>query len=401
MDVLRALQGTASLNLFPIENRLSPRARMALSSDATNRYPYVEGALTHYGDVSGLNDVYVYCVDLARKYLGGRYGCVHFLSGLHAMYTVITALVPPGSRIMTLDPEDGGHYATVTICEGSGHTLSFLPFDRERLLIDYERLADRLRQEPVDVIYIDASSMLRFPDARALRAAAPDTLLILDASHLMGLLPAAPETGVLDGGFDIIQGSTHKTMPGPQKGLMVTNHEELVRKVEARIPYTASSSHAANVGALAITLEELLPCRLSYARQVIANARELAGQLAGRGFGVAGEAFGWTDTHQVWLDIPAEVGPHRWGRLLKQANVRSTTVPLPSSGGLPALRLGTQELTRVGMEEQEMAEVASILDRILRRGENPDSVVESVTKLVTKFPEVKFIGKPGVDESFS
>ncbi|MDM4721522.1 serine hydroxymethyltransferase [Micromonospora sp. WMMA1363] len=394
MDVLEILRGKASLNLFPIENRLSPRASEALSSDANNRYPYVEGPVTHYGDVMGLGGVYDYCVDLAKEYLGAQYGCVHFLSGLHTMYTVITALVPAGSRVMVLDPEDGGHYATITICEGLGHTVSRLPFDRDSLLIDYERLADQLRREPVDAIYLDASSVLRLPDARALRAAAPDTLLFLDASHLMGLLPAAPQTTVLDGGFDTIQGSTHKTLPGPQKGLMVTNREDLAVKVAARIPYTASSSHAANVGALAITLEELLPCRIQYAHQIVANARELAGRLAERGFGVAGEAFGWTDTHQVWLDIPAEVGPHRWGRLLTHANVRSTTVPLPSSNGLPALRLGTQELTRMGMKEQEMGEVASILDRILLRGEDPDSVADSVAALVAKFPDVKFVGEP-------
>ncbi|MFE6199260.1 serine hydroxymethyltransferase [Streptomyces sp. NPDC057838] len=392
MDVLEVLRRKPSLNLFPIENRLSPRAREALASDANNRYPYVEGPVSHYGDVMGLGEVYDYCVDLAKEFYGARHGCVHFLSGLHTMYTVITALVPAGSRVMVLHPEDGGHYATITICEGLGHSVSRLPFDRKTLLIDYQELAVRLAETPVDVIYLDASSMLRLPDARLLRQAAPDALICLDASHLMGILPAAPRTLVLDGGFDTVSGSTHKTLPGPQKGLMVTNNETLAQKVMERIPFTASSSHAGNVGALAITLEELMPCRVEHAQQIISNARELAGQLAQRGFSVAGEEFGWTETHQVWVYIPADQGPHGWGRVLTRANVRSTTVPLPSSDGMPALRLGTQELTRSGMKEAHMSEVADILERLLLRGEAPEQVVGTVRDLALRFPGVSYIG---------
>ncbi|WP_103501525.1 MULTISPECIES: serine hydroxymethyltransferase [Streptomyces] len=396
MDVLAALRRRPSLNLFPIENRLSPRAREALASDAGNRYPYVEGPVTHYGDVMGLSEVYDYCVDLTRRFYGARFGCVHFLSGLHTMYTVITALARPGSRVMVLDPEDGGHYATVTICEGLGYSVSRLPFDRQRLLIDYDALAVRMRERPVDLVYLDASSMLRFPDARLLRQAAPDALLCLDASHLLGLLPAAPRTLVFGGGFDTISGSTHKTLPGPQKGLLVTDNEALARRVRERVPFTASSSHAASVGALAITLEELMPCRVAHAEQIIANARELASQLAQRGFGVAGEGFGWTETHQVWVHIPEEAGPHGWGRLLTRADIRSTTVPLPSSAGLPALRLGTQELTRCGMKEDTMAEVAGLLARVLLRGEAPEAVVADVRALAERFPGVAYVGTPEV-----
>ncbi|MER5940009.1 serine hydroxymethyltransferase [Streptomyces sp. NPDC001928] len=394
MDVLEVLRRQPSLNLFPIENRLSPRAREALSSDANNRYPYVEGPVSHYGDVMGLDKVYDYCVELAKEFYGARYGCVHFLSGLHTMYTAITALVPPRSRVMVLHPEDGGHYATITVCEGLGHSISRLPFDRKNLLIDYDKLAAELEENPVDAIYLDASSMLRLPDARLLRQAAPDVLMCLDASHLLGLLPAAPQTLVLDGGFDTISGSTHKTLPGPQKGLLVTNDETLAQKVMERVPFTASSSHAGSVGALAVTLEELLPCRVEHAEQIVSNAQELAAQLAGRGFSVAGEEFGWTQTHQVWAYIPEEQGPHGWGRLLTEANIRSTTVPLPSSDGLPALRLGTQELTRSGMKEADMAEVAEILERILLRGEAPERVAGQVRDLALRFPGVAYIGSP-------
>jgi glycine hydroxymethyltransferase len=386
MDVLEVLRRKPSLNLFPIENRLSPRALEALSTDANNRYPYSETPVALYGDVTGLNDVYDYCVDLTKQYYGARHAYVQFLSGLHTMHTVLTAVTPPGGRVMVLAPEDGGHYATITICEGYGYQVDLLPFDRTTMQIDYRGVAKRLAEQPVDVIYLDASSTLRFPDARKLREAAPDALLCLDASHLMGLLPAAPQTLVLDGGFDTISGSTHKTLPGPQKGLLVTDSDTMAEKVGARIPYTASSSHSASVGCLAITLEELLPVRVAYAEQVIANARELAEQLAQRGFEIAGKEFGWTDTHQVWAHFPQGSGPHTWGRLLTRAGLRST-----SCAG-PGLRLGTQELTRSGMKQDDMGAVAGLLERVLLRGEDPERLAGDVAELVAAFPGVAYVG---------
>ncbi|MCF3134607.1 serine hydroxymethyltransferase [Streptomyces olivochromogenes] len=389
MDVLATLQRKDSLNLFPIENRLSPRAAAALASDAVNRYPYSETPVAVYGDVTGLNDVYDYCVDLTKEFYGARHAFVQFLSGLHTMHTVLTAVTPPGGRVMVLAPEDGGHYATVTICEGFGHQVDFVPFDRQRLEIDHAALAARVAKQPVDVIYLDASTALRFPDARALRAAAPDATICLDASHLLGLLPAAPDTLVLDGGFDSISGSTHKTLPGPQKGLLVTNSDALAEKVGARIPFTASSSHSASVGSLAITLEELLPHRVEYARQIIANARRLAHELVERGFDVAGAHFGHTDTHQVWVHLPEDSTPHAWGRLLTSSDIRTTTVVLPSNAR-SGLRLGTQELTRWGMKEDDMAAVAELLARLLLRGEDSAKVAADVADLARAFPGVAY-----------
>lgn len=393
MDVLAALARKRSLNLFPIENRLSPRAAAALASDAVNRYPYSETPVAVYGDVAGLKDVYDYCVELTKEFYGARHAFVQFLSGLHTMHTVLTAVTPPAGRVMVIAPEDGGHYATVTICEGFGYEVGFVPFDRKRLEIDYAALARQVAEHPVDVLYLDYSTALRFPDARALRAAAPDAVICLDASHILGLLPAAPETLVLDGGFDSISGSTHKTLPGPQKGLLVTNSDTIAAKIADRIPFTASSSHSATVGSLAITLEELLPHRFDYAGQVIANARRLARELAGRGFEVPGEEFGYTETHQVWLHMPESNTPHEWGRLLTRADIRSTTVVLPSNAR-PGLRLGTQELTRWGMKEQDMATAADLLARLLLHGEDFRSVAAEVGELATAFPGVVYARQP-------
>ena len=136
-----------------------------------------------------------------------------------------------------------------------------------------------------------------------------------------------------------------------------------------------------------------MPHRVDYATQVVANARALAVSLVDQGFDVAGAAFGHTETHQVWVHPPVAVGPHAWGRRLTAANIRSTTVVLPSSGA-SGLRLGVQELTRTGMREEDMPAVAALLGRLLLRHESPEAVVPDVVDLARSFPEVHFTGEP-------
>lgn len=108
MDVLDALCPRPSLNMFPTENRMSPRALAALSSDAAHRYPQSEGPDFFFGDVNGLARVYDRCTELAREYFGARHAFVPFLSGLHTMHTVLTALCAPGDRVLIMDPTRAG-----------------------------------------------------------------------------------------------------------------------------------------------------------------------------------------------------------------------------------------------------------------------------------------------------
>jgi glycine hydroxymethyltransferase len=393
MDLLSTLGRTDSLNLFPTENRMSPRALAALASDAVHRYPSSEGPDFFYGDVMGLASVYTRCSELAREYFDARYAFIPFLSGLHTMHSVLTGLCSPGDRVLIMDPTCGGHYATGPICKGYGYAYEYLPFDRSSCLIDSAALADLVANRPPQVIYLDLSTILRLPRPRELRAASPGVRICLDASHILGLLPAVPQMGELWDGLDSISGSTHKTLPGPQKGLLVTNDEDVAERMAARLPFAVSSGHSGSVGALAITLEELMPWRREYASRVVGNARALAGCLTRRGFDVPGAAFGFTETHQVWVHPPTGTPPKEWGKRLAAGNVRSTTVTLPTRAS-PGLRLGVQELTRTGMREGDMPVVADLLTRILLAGEDPLRVARDVVDFVRCFPSVHFADPP-------
>ncbi len=395
IDFLELVRARPSLNLFPTENRMSPRALQALACDAVHRYPTSEGPDFFYGDTLGLSELYERCSQLACAFFGVRFAFVNLLSGLHAMHAVVSTFCKPGDRVFIMDPDCGGHYATGTICESYGYRYECIPFDRGSCLVDVEALERLARKNPPQLVYLDMSTIVRLPQIGRIRqAVGPEALICLDASHILGLLPATPEGTGLDFGGSTCSGSTHKSFPGPQKGIFLTDDSRLADRLRARLPFVVSSGHCNSVAALAITLEELLDHREHYASMVVRNARAFARCLAAGGFDVPGEAFGYTETHQVWIAPPASISAIDWGKRLLAANVRSTVVNLPVNGR-PGLRLGVQELTRMGMGEQEMENVADILKQCLLDRESPERIQREVAALSRTFPTPRFIGGTG------
>src|SRR5262245_16754099 len=162
-DLLAALEGRPGLNLFPTENRMSPRALRALSCDAVNRYPGSEGDTFFYGDTMGLGELYERCSALAQTFFGSRFAFASLLSGLHAMHAVVSSLSSRGARVFIMNPSCGGHYATETICNGYGFETSYLPFDRETCLIDLDQLERLIAKGLPDLVYLDLSTIVRLP----------------------------------------------------------------------------------------------------------------------------------------------------------------------------------------------------------------------------------------------
>jgi glycine hydroxymethyltransferase len=377
-----------TLNLFPTENRLSPKAQEVLGSHLVSRYPGSSGDGFLYGDPSGLDRLYAECERLCREYFEARHAFVPFLSGLHAMQSVLTTVCRAGDRVLVMDPGRGGHYATETICRDLGLEVDYVPFDGDTLLIDTERLARLASARRPHFVYLDLSTSLRQPRPAEIRAAVgPEPVLCLDASHLLGLLPGCLDLAELWRSVDLVSASTHKTFPGPQKAVVLTGSDRMAERVAGRVPFRVSNAHSNSVAALAVTLAELLPSRAAYARAVTGNAGALAEALSDRGFEVVGKSFGHTETHQVWVLPPAGQDALGWGRRLIAAGVRATVVNLPSHQ-LPGLRLGVQELTRMGMDRTAMVVVADLLTAAVRGTATPESTRAAVAELVAGFPTV-------------
>jgi glycine hydroxymethyltransferase len=383
------------IGLVPTENRLSPLARGVLQGDLSHRYLFQNPQWRYVGGAH-LAEVEEAAMELARRAFGARYANVRALSGENCTNIVIHALTRPGDVFYHLAMEDGGHFAAASVAERVGAERHLLPYDSTRAVLDLRACAAAFERHPPDVIYLDASMMLYRHPVRELRAlAGPDALIVYDASQVFGLIAGGVFGDPLREGADILSGSTHKSLPGPQKGMILSDRSDLMARVEATIfPGFVSNFHLHHVAALAVTLAETLDHGVAYARQTVANARALGHALRKQGFRVEGGA-GVTDSHQVWVDVRELGTPDQAVERLHAANLIANVNLIPSIRA-KGLRLGVPEVTRLGYREEEMREVARLMHRVLIARAEPELVRERVVALAERFTTPRYC-HPGTD----
>jgi len=277
------------------------------------------------------------------------------ISGMSAMMIAMAGLGgEPGGTVVSIDVGSGGHYATSDVARRFGFRPLTVPADRGR--VDEERLAQVLRAHQPELVYLDLQNSRHELHVRSIKdviaAESPRTLLHADCSHTLGLVLGGALRNPLDDGADTMGGSTHKSFPGPHKGVLFTRSNELHEQLAAAQMTMLSSHHFADTLALGLAAFEFCHFGSAYAAQVIRNARLLSELLATAGFEVVVDEDGFTtETHQVWVKI----GDARQTDLLSEAlfdqGIRvNVQIDLPGVPG-PVFRLGLSELTFLGGRE--------------------------------------------------
>lgn len=380
-----------ALTLVPSENRLSAFARLPFVLDAYNRYFFnttldEEEWLFPGGIDYGVLETDV-TLPLAREMLDAPFVNVRPLSGLSAMVLALSALGGEGgARILHLHENIGGHYATGNVISRLG--LNPIAVSGSTPL-DLDLLCRTINTEHPQLLYVDQANAI-IPIGvegivQAARAAKPDILIHVDISHWMGLVIGRQMRNPLDLGADSIGGSTHKSFPGPQKGLIATRREDLAQRFADAQYYLISSHHLAASISLGLALWEFREHQgTQYATQVVENARQLGAALYERGFYVHGRGAGFTNTHQLWvqaepLGVPTTVAAAR----LRRDGIRANY--LPSLPGLPAptLRLGLSEITRLGIGPRHIDPLADLMLGSVRSTRKRTGAVKSLVSQCT------------------
>jgi glycine hydroxymethyltransferase len=219
-----------------------------------------------------------------------------------------------------------------------------------------------------------------------------------DGAHVLGLIAGGQFQDPLREGADVLTGSTHKTLPGPQHGIVLSDSQDeaLTKKLTSRVfPGVVSNHHLHAMAALGITLAEWQVYGEAYARQVVGNARALAEALAAEGFKVLGESGGYTRSHQVAIDVRAQGGGASVSKLFESCNIITNKNMLPydrdrSPQDPSGVRVGVQECTRVGMKESEMAQIASLMARAAIKKDPPERVRADVIPFKRGFTSVRY-----------
>ena len=312
--------------------------------------------------------------------------------GAAAEQAVLLGCCSRGDAFVHFAHADGGHSSLEELARKIGLTIFHLPVRAQNLLIDVDRLASLVATHPeIRLVMLDQSFKLRWQPLADIRRALPEHVtLAYDASHDGGLILGGVLPQPLQNGADILLGNTHKTIPGPQKGYIAfarENHALLKPVCDWVCPFMQSNSHAELVVPFYLALIEMAMFGKPYAQQTVKNAKALAQGLQAEGFRVAGESFGFTETHQVHIAVgTAEQALYAVMHTLSQAGIRCNNIEVPGFGGEHGLRLGVQALTRRGMVETDMTEVARFFGRVMLKKENPGAIRHEVSLFLLGFP---------------
>ena len=390
------------LVMYAASNHLSPAQRRMLGSTIGSRVAEGDvGRKFYQMGTEYLNELERVAVEGLKALFGAQWADCRIQSGTLANTAVELGVCSPGDTIMSISLSAGSHTSHTSIGFPVFYRLNVvdIAFDNESVSVDLNRLEEQLKSiEPKPRLLILGGSLFlfRFPVAEVrelLNHHSPQTVLLFDAAHVDGLIAGGAYPNPLVDGADMISGSTYKTLGGPPGGFVVGNSETLYKKVKRAIyPGITTSYHYNRIAALAVTCVNLLEHGTSYAHQIVRNAQALGAALDARGVNIVGRERGYTHTHQIliYTDEGAPMRSRETGALLADANIIVSPQLMPGEARRDVrnprgIRLGTQELTRLGMKEPEMRIAAGLIADIVVERKHPGAVAERVAELRKQF----------------
>ena len=308
-------------------------------------------------------DLHQLTIDLCRTSFGARYADPRPLSGTGAVTNLLMTLSEPGQRVLLQTSASGGHASMAPICRRLGLEIVDLPYDYERFQID----ADGCRAAadagvgfvlfaPSDILYAPKLESLGFAETTTVIYDATQTLGLIASGHLPCPLDAHPRL--------VISAGTHKTLPGPSSGLLLTNNEEIAARLDSELsPKFVRHSHPHHMAALCATLIEHRAIGREYSERIRAHAATLSAALRAQGLQVLQDGDRGSETHQVFLYVePAQLDASYHRAAAAGVTLNTKRKPLFRDTGL---RLGVQEIARYRWEESDVERLASVLAEIV------------------------------------
>ncbi len=368
-----------TLELIASENHVSPAVMHAMGTCLTNKYAEGYPGARYYGGCVHHDEAERLAQERAKKLFACRFVNVQPHSGANANAAVFLALLNPGDTFASLVLADGGHLTHGLKVNMSGkwfrpvhYPLHYDPGHPEFEQIDYDEAERICLEHRPKLIMCGYSAYPRVIDFERFRAIADKcgALLMADIAHIAGLVAAGEHPSPFPHAH-VVTTTTHKTLRGPRGGLIMTNDEELRKKLDrALFPGLQGGPLMHIVLAKAVAFGEALrPDFKTYQKQVRRNARALASALMDRGYRITS---GGTDNHLMLVDLrprDAELTGADAERWLENAGIITNKNGIPKDPRPPrvtsGLRLGTPAVTTRGMGEQEMTQIADLFDRVL------------------------------------
>ena len=383
-----------NLELIASENLVSPEVMATMGSVLTNKYAEGYPGRRHYGGCEYVDIAERICIDRAKEIFSAKFANVQAHSGSQANFAVYLALCKPGDTVLGMDLSTGGHLTHGSKASFSGkiYNTVFYGVNPETGLIDYDEVRAKALEYKPKMIIAGASAYPRIIDFKKFAEIAHEagSYLMVDMAHIAGLVAAGEHPNPVPYA-DVVTTTTHKTMRGPRGGIILTNNEEIAKKIDRAVfPGAQGGPLMHIIAAKAVALGEALrPEFKDYQAQIVKNAKVLADTLTAGGIDLVS---GGTDNHLMLLDLrklnmTGQELEDRLDRVHITVNKNSipgdTRPPMETSG----IRIGTPAVTTRGFREEEMKIVGdlilkAIFDFDVTRGE----ILSTVDELCVKYP---------------
>ena len=407
----------SSIPLIASENIPSPAVREAIVSDFGNRYAEGWPGERVYAGCIYIDEVELICNELAKRVFKSEFADCRATSGVVANLAIYSAFSNPGDHMLAASIPSGGHIShgkkehSGTAGLVHGLNIEHYPFSKEDMTIDVDatkkKVTEMIANGKKPAIAMFGGSLFLFPHpVKELATFMHDNSIYVnyDGAHVAGLIAGGEFQDPIGEGSDSMTMSSHKTLWGPQGGIIVSLEKYADKIKKAIFPGNTSSHHLHHVAGKAIALAESLEFGKEYAKQVIRNAKTLAESLADFGFTVLGEKRGYTESHQLAVDVSKFGDGGTIEKELEKANIILNRQLLPGdikSGKHymhpSGVRIGVPEVTRLGMKETDMKEIASFIKQIVIDKSDPKTVAGSVSNFREQFQKVQYAFENSTD----
>lgn len=394
--VAEAKRQEEGIELIASENFVSKAVMEAAGSVFTNKYAEGYPGKRYYGGCVNADVVESLAIERLKEMFGAKYGNVQPHSGSQANMGVYVSLLEAGDKILGMGLSSGGHLTHGYKINFSGKNYVGIEYglNAETELIDFEQVRALALEHKPKIIVAGASAYSRIIDFKKFREIADEVgaYLMVDMAHIAGLVAAGEHPNPIEYA-DVVTSTTHKTLRGPRGGIILTNNEEIAKKIDKTIfPGIQGGPLVHIIAAKAVAFKEALqPEYKEYQKQVRKNAKAMADELVKGGLRIVS---GGTDNHLMLVDLRQKnVTGKAAEEALEKAGITCNKNAIPNDPEKPfitsGVRLGTPAITARGMKEEEAREIARMIVKVLENINDEEKIAEvkkEVIELTKKFP---------------
>ena len=383
------------IELIASENYASQDVREACASILTNKYAEGFPGKRYYGGCEFVDAVENLAIDRVCKLFGCKFANVQPHSGSQANAAAYRALLPEGGKILSLVLNDGGHLTHGSPVSFSSHLYNFVHYPLKDGHLDYDEIERIALEEKPDLIMSGYSAYPFTIDFKRFKEIADKVgaLFMVDMAHIAGLIAAGLHPSPIPYA-DVVTSTTHKTLRGPRGGIILTNSEDLIKRINAAIfPYYQGGPLEHIIAAKAICFKEAMSESFKeYAQQVMINTKACSDKLAELGAIVSG-----TDNHLFLMNVldtygingkEAQIALEEIGITTNKNMIPNDTLPPSKTSGL---RIGFAAVTTRGCTKEEAEQVAIIIHQFLSHKIDQDKAKEMVLSLTSHWKQIQDI----------